>query len=325
MADLTTLYMGLSLRNPVIAGSSGLMKSLDNLRAAEDAGAGAVVLKSIFEEQILMEIKQGLNASDLGMHPEAFDYMNRLTREHSVDAHLSLIQSARAALQIPVIASIHCVSSGEWIEYSQRMENAGANALELNVLISDLGSNDASTIEARYFELIDSVHQVINIPVALKIGMQFTNLPKIIMSLSQRAEGLVLFNRYWSPDIDLEQRTIVPAPPFSQPSEISGPLRWIAMMSDQVDCDLCGSTGVHDARSALKLIAAGAKTVQVCSVLYLKGVSFIAELTRDMNAWLEQHQYSHVSEIRSTMGAVSPKEMAVWGRTQFMKYYSELE
>ena len=325
MADLTTSYMGLSLRNPMIAGSSGLMKSLDNLRAAEDAGAGAVVLKSIFEEQILMEIKQGLNASDLGMHPEAFDYMSRLTREHSIETHLSLIQSARTALEIPVIASIHCISSGDWVEYSRRMENAGAYALELNVLMSDLGFEDSLTIEKRYFELIDTIHQVVSIPVALKIGTQFTNLPKIIQSLSQKAEALVLFNRYWSPDIDLDHRRIVPAPPFSQPSEISVPLRWIAMMSDQVECDLCGSTGVHDAESALKLIMAGAKTVQLCSVLYQKGISYLADIIRNMEHWLEQHEYSHVSEIRSTMRAISPKEMAEWGRTQFMKYYSELE
>jgi dihydroorotate dehydrogenase (fumarate) len=135
----------------------------------------------------------------------------------------------------------------------------------------------------------------------------------------------VLFNRYWNPDIDLDQQTIVPAPPFSQPAEVSGPLRWIAMLSGQVDCDICGSTGVHNAESALKLLIAGAKTVQVCSVLYQKGIPFLADIIKDLHVWLESHHHSHISEIRSTMVATSPKEMALWGRTQFMKYYSELE
>lgn len=326
MADLTTQYMGLTLKNPVIAGSSGLMKSVEHLIEAESAQAGAVVLKSIFEEQILMEINQEMKSADLSMHPEALDYIHRLTREHSIDAYLQLIHSAKSSLTIPVIASVNCTSAGDWIEFSQRLEKAGADALELNVMISDYRGTDANSIEIRYFDILSAVQRNINIPVAMKIGVHFSNLPKMIFDLSKAgADSLVLFNRYWSPDIDIEKQAIIPAQPFSSPSEISLPLRWIAMLSDFVDCDLCGSTGVHDANAAIKLIFAGAKTVQMCSALYQNGISYLNQIVKDMNYWLDQHKYTHIDEIRGKMGSKSQKEMEVLGRAQFMKYYSELE
>lgn len=326
MADLTTHYMGLALKNPVIAGSSGLMKSVDHLIQAESAQAGAVVLKSIFEEQILMEVMQEMDASELNMHPESLDYIRRLTREHSIDAYLKLIQSAKSSLTIPVIASVNCVSAGDWIEFSQRLEGAGADALELNIMITDYRAVDANSIESRYFDILSAVQENINIPVAMKIGVHFSNLPKMILDLSEAgADGLVLFNRYWSPDIDIEKQSIVPAQPFSNPSEIALPLRWIAMLSDSVECDLCGSTGVHDADAAIKLILAGAKTVQVCSALYQNGISYIEEIVQGMDRWLDQHAHTHIDEVRGKMGSKSHKEIEIWGRAQFMKYYSELD
>ena len=326
MANLTTHYLGLQLRNPVIAGSSGLMNSIKNLESAEEAGAGAVVLKSIFEEQILMEIRQGLDQSDLHVHPEALDYMSRMTREHSIDAHLKLIRTAKASLHIPVIASVNCIHSGEWMEYSRRIEDAGADALELNVFITDVSAAGSAEIESRYLRILSDIQDQISIPVVMKIGSQFSNPAKMIRDLSrQGADGLVLFNRFWSPDIDVDKSTIVPASPFSAPAELSLPLRWIALLSDQVDCDLCGSTGVHDHEAVIKLIMAGAQTVQVSSILYKNGIAHLKTILQGMHDWLDGHQHAHIDEIRGMMSSKSDQETKIWGRAQFIQYYSELE
>ncbi|MBN2103870.1 dihydroorotate dehydrogenase-like protein [bacterium] len=326
MANLTTHYLGLTLKNPIIAGSSGLMKSIDNLKEAETAGAGAVVLKSIFEEQIMAEIKQELDVSNLEMHPEAMDYIRRSTRENSIDAHLRLIESAKSSLSIPVIASINCMRAGEWTEFGRRIENAGADALELNVLVTDYDRFEPREIESKYLELLISIKNQVSIPIAMKISSQFTNLPHIIQTLSgNNVDGLVMFNRYWNPDIDIEGQVIVPASSFSSSKELYTPLRWIAMISNRITCDICGSTGVHDSNAAIKLIMAGAQTVQVCSILYQKGISYLSTLIQGVHKWLDDHEYSHIHQIRKIMGQKSQKELDKWGRVQFMKYYSELE
>lgn len=325
MADLTTSYMGLNLKNPIIAGSAGLMKTLENLKAAEAAGAGAVVLKSIFEEQILMEVKQELDSSSFNAHPEAMDYLTRLTREYSIDAHLKLIQSAKSALRIPVIASIHCNRAGEWMEYSRRLENAGADALELNVLVTDYQC-DSPEIESKYVDILSGVKKQTTVPVAMKISSQFTNLPRMVRLLSEHgADGLVMFNRYWNPDIDIDKKAIIPARPFSSPRELSTPLRWIARLSEGVDCDICGNTGVHDSDAALKLMMAGARTVAVCSILYEKGISHLSPLIQGIHDRMKGLGCTRIDEIRGIMGSKYQNERVEWSRTQFMKYYSELE
>jgi len=326
MVDLTTHYMGLCLKNPIIAGSSGLMASIEHLKQAEAAGAAAVVLKSIFEEQILLEIKQGLDDSNLGFHPEAMDYISRLTREYSIDSHLKLVKSAKHSLDIPIIASINCIRAGEWVEYGQRLEQAGADALELNVFVTDYFHNNAVEIESQYIELLSTIKNQVNIPIAIKISSQFTNLPNMVHALSeQHVDGLVMFNRYWKPDIDIEKLEITSADPFSLPEELYHSLRWIAMLSYKAGCDICGSTGVHDSKAVIKLIMAGAQTVQVCSILYQKGISHISTIIQGIQKWMEIHGYAHIHEIRGIMSSKSRKEIQKWGRTQFMKYYSELD
>jgi len=323
MADLTTIYLGMELRNPVIAGSSGLTNNVENLKELEKYGAGAVVLKSIFEEQILMETQKEVQASDLGIHPEAAGYLTTMTKEHSVYRYLDLIEQAKKAISIPVIASVNCLTDGEWTTFAKRIQEAGADALELNILITDYKQNDSRKIEKNYFKIVDKVKDIVGIPLALKVSTLFSNIPQMLTDLSRTgAAGLVLFNRYWSPDIDLDEMTITSGSVCSSPDEITVPIRWIGLLSELIECDISGTTGVHDGNGVVKLVAAGATTVQVCSALYINGLEYIGTIINQVDNWLTGHDYKTVDEIRGLLGSKSPAERKVFGRAQFMKYYT---
>lgn len=327
MADLTTHFLGLEMKNPVIAGSSGLTNTVENIRKFEDLGAGAVILKSIFEEQIVLETKQDMEASFAGSHPEAMDYLERLTMEHSISKYLDLIEEAKDSVDIPVIANVNCLTGGEWVGYAEKIEAAGADALELNVLNTDYFEMDSAAIEQNYFDIIEAVTSRLSIPVAMKIGTLFTNLPKMIISLGNGTSlsGLCLFNRYWSPDLDIEKKQIVAANPFSSPDEVTIPLRWIGMVSDQVECDLAASTGVYDGKSVIKLLMAGATAVQVCSALYKNGVEHIKGIVDEVDAWVESSEYDSIEALRGSMASKTDEERKVFGRAQFMKRYVGME
>ena len=327
MANLKTHFLGLKLKNPVIAGSSGLTNSVDNVKKLEDLGAGAVILKSIFEEQILHETRQDMEVSFAGSHPEAMDYLERLTMEHSISKYLDLIEAAKEALDIPVIANVNCLTGGEWVSYAQKIEAAGADALELNVLNTDYFEMDSVAIERNYFDIIEAVSRQISIPVSMKIGTLFTNLPKMIIALGNNTNlsGLTLFNRYWSPDIDVDKGQVVSANPFSAPGEVTIPLRWIGMVSDQVQCDLAASTGVYDGKSVVKLILAGATVVQVCSALYKNGLEHIKPIISELESWMDHNGHENVEVFRGQFASKTADERQVFGRAQFMKRYAGTE
>lgn len=326
MADLTTKYLGLTLKNPLIVGSSGLTAKLDSLKIISDLGAGAVVLKSIFEEQILFETQKELENVDVHVHTEATDYLNRMTKEHSIYQYLKLIEGAKKAVPIPVLASVHCLSDGDWINFSKKIELAGADALELNILITEFAGKTSAEIENVYFNIIEKVKSSVKIPVAIKIGAYFSNLPNMIIKLSKSGvDGLVLFNRYWSPNVDLKKMEIISGNVFSHPDELTTPLRWIGLVSDQVDCDICGSTGVHDGESALKLISVGATAVQVCSALYKKGLEHVSVILAQIETWMKEHNYKSIGEIRGKLKPTNAEQRKIFGRAQFMKYYASLE
>jgi dihydroorotate dehydrogenase (fumarate) len=323
MADLRTTYMGMELKNPVIAGSSGLTSNVQNLKEIEKHGAGAVVLKSIFEEQILYESDKEVEASDLGFHPEAMAYLSTMTKEHSVYNYLGLIEEAKKAVSIPVIASVNCLTDGEWTTFAKRIQDAGADALELNVLIMDYKDNDSKTIEKKYFRIAEKVKGIVSIPFSLKLSILFSNLPQMLTGLSRTGvSGLVLFNRYWSPDIDLDEMAITSGSIYSSPEEITVPIRWIGLISDLIECDIAASTGVHDGNAVLKMISVGATTVQVCSALYINGIEYIAKIVKQVETWLDTHGYKNLDEIRGTLGPKTNEERKVFGRVQFMKYYT---
>ncbi len=328
MADLSTTYLGLKLKSPLIVGSSGLTSHVKAIIEHEKNGAGAVVLKSLFEEQIKLEAEKVLHIKSAhNLYAEAQDYIMNYTRSQNVDSYLKLIEEAKKAVKIPVIASINCVSADEWPAFARKIEEAGADALELNVFIlpSDF-TRDSEDNERVYFRVIDNVKKNVSLPVALKVSYYFTNLARFIQRLSFTGiQGLVLFNRFFSPDIDLKHRKIIPANVFSSPQEISIPLRWISILAKRVKCDLAASTGVHSAEAAVKLLLAGAQSVQVVSALYLKGNEFLKTLTKGLMDWMDANGYRKIEDFRGQMCQENSEDPAAYERVQFMKHFSGIE
>jgi dihydroorotate dehydrogenase (fumarate) len=322
MTDLTTHYLGLTLNNPVIVGSSGLTNETDKIRKLEELGAGAVVLKSLFEEQIQYEA--GHLTKDLS-YPEAYDYIMRYTRSNSLEEYLRLIENAKRTVKIPIIASINCFSASEWVGFAKDIEKAGADAIELNIFYLLTNKDIASDKhEQLHFDVVTKIREKSGIPISVKIGMHFTNLVKLVNNLYLRgSKGIVLFNRFYAPDIDVENMKIIAANVFSTPSEIRNSLRWVGILSDQVEkIDISASTGVHDGQGVIKQILAGAKTVQVCSVLYKKGVEQLPVIIHDLQTWMERHHYKNPEDFRGKLNYRNIPDPTVYERSQFMKYFS---
>lgn len=328
MVNLQTSYMGLTLKNPIIVGSSGLTNSVENILQIEKNGGAAVVLKSLFEEQIKHSASSTIVQNEFGnSYPEAEDYIRNYTRENDVANYLRLISESKKAVSIPIIASINCISDTEWITFAKQIEDAGADALELNVFVlpSDPG-REAAQNEAVYFDIVQKVLKVVTIPVALKISYYFSSLAKTITKLSWTGvKGLVLFNRFFSPDIDIEQLEVKTTNVFSSPSDIAISLRWIAMMSSHVSCDLAASTGVHDGKGLIKQLLAGAKAVQIASVLYKKGFKEIEQMLETLENWMERKNYNRLSDFIGIMSVAETKNPAAYERVQFMKHFSGIE
>ncbi len=328
MVNLETTYMGLKLKNPVIVGSSGLTNSVENIIEIEKNGAAAVVLKSLFEEQINYAAnKTFMQDESANLYPEAEDYIRNYTRQNDVSKYLDLIKKAKAAVQIPIIASINCKSGDEWISFAKSMEDAGADALELNVFVlpsdPDKSSEDNEKV---YFQIVEEVLKTVNIPVALKISHYFSSLAGTVTKLSWTGiKGLVLFNRFFSPDIDIENFEIKTSNVFSTPSELSISLRWIAMLSSSVKCDLAASTGVHDGKALIKELLAGAKAVQIASVLYKKGFKEIGSMLEELENWMERKNFISLDQFVGKMSVEKAKNPAAFERVQFMKHFSGIE
>jgi len=324
MVDLSTQYLGMKLKNPVIAGSSGLTNSVKSIQDLEQSGAGAVVLKSIFEEEIAFEYDDILKeASEEGVNLDQFDYYDFHIKGEKLDKYTSLIEDSKKAVSIPVIASINCVYSHEWTSFAKQLQTAGADALELNMffLPSEFGRTTEEK-EKAYFQIIEKVQKEVNIPIALKISYYFSNLGPMIQKLSETGiAGLVLFNRFYSPDFDIDKMEVVSSNVFSSPSDLPTSLRWIAIMAERVSCDLAASTGVHDGTALIKQILAGANAVQVASTLYKNGKGQIAEMLNTLEAWMDKKGYSSLSDFRGKMSQAKSSNPAAYERVQFMKYF----
>lgn len=328
MIDLSTTYMGLPLRSPVIVGSSGLTKSLKNLEEMDARGAGAVVLKSLFEEQIKVEVRKVFSYEDAqSAYTEAEDYIRNYAREQTLDEYLNLIQEAKSKLSIPVIASINCTSSREWPAFAKNIEKAGADALELNVFVLPSSvDSDGKSYEKIYFEIVEKVKKEVNIPVSLKLSSYFSGFANMVKKLSWTGvKGIVLFNRFFNPDIDLDEMRIKAAHLYSDPEEISFSLRWIAILSGQLQTDLCASTGVHDGKGVVKQLLAGAKAVQVCSTLYKNGLSQLDPIHQELKTWMETHNYQKIDDFRGKMSQKMSQNPAAFMRVQFMKHFAGIE
>jgi dihydroorotate dehydrogenase (fumarate) len=322
MISLTTRYLGLDLKSPVIVSSSGLTASVEKIRHFEEAGAGAVVLKSLFEEQISFDAGKMVENR---VYSEAFDYISGYVKNNAVEEYLRLIEAAKKTVKIPVIASINCMLVNEWVSFAREIEKAGADALELNMFfVPTHPEKSPEKYEERYHELVVRVKKEIKIPLTIKLGNHFTNLVGMVNSLYVRgASGVVLFNRFYEPDLDIEKMEIISSGVFSSPSDMRQTLRWVGLVSDKVkQMDISASTGIHDGKAAIKQILAGAKTVQICSVLYKKGEEQITAINNEITDWMKRKGYKTLDDFRGKLNASHIADPSVYMRAQFMKYFS---
>lgn len=319
--------MGLKLKNPIIVGSSGLTNSVEKIRDLERYGAGAVVLKSLFEEQLLMEQEKANDQNDFD-YPEAMDYLKSYAADYSYADFIQLIRGAKVAVDIPVIASVNCVSMGKWTDFAKKIEEAGADALELNIslLPSDMYKTSAQN-EKTYFDIIEAVRKQINIPIALKMSHYSAGLAHLISQLSftKMVDAFVLFNRYYAPDINVDDLSITSSGVLSRPENISDSLRWVALLSGKIKTPIAASTGVHSGEDVVKQILVGATAVQVVSALYKNGIVYVQEILKGLEAWMKEKGYESLDDFRGQLNYVKSHQPEAFERIQFMKYFGGFE
>jgi len=324
MVDLSTRYLGLTLDNPIVCSSSPMMQELDNLRRMEDAGAGAVVLHSLFEEQITLESK------DLDHHlfhgsesyGEAVSYFPDLeSYKLGPEAYLEHIRAAKAALKIPVIASLNGISTGGWVSWAKKMEQAGADALELNTyFVATDPEVSGSQLEEMYLELVRDVKASVSIPVAVKLSHFFSAIPNLCASMDQLGiDGLVMFNRFYQPDFDLDRLEVVPRLTLSSPSELLLRLHWVAIMAGRLKADMAVTGGVHGATDVVKSMMAGAKVAMMTSALLHHGIDHLTKVKFELTQWLEAHEYSSIAQMQGSMSQQKVAEPAAFERANYMK------
>ncbi len=322
--DLTTTYMGMALKNPIVPSSSPLSESLDNIRKMEDAGAAAVVMYSLFEEQITLESHQLDHYLSYGVEgfAEALSYFPEMeTYKVGPDEYLERIRLAKEAVDIPVIGSLNGVSTGGWIEYARRIEEAGADALELNVyyIPTDLEMTGAQ-VEQLYLDVLRDVKKVVAIPVAVKLSPYFSATANMAHRLAETgAAALVLFNRFYQPDFDLENLEVVPSLVLSRPYELRLPLRWVAILYGRLPLDFAITSGVHSVEEVLKGLMAGAKVTMMASELLQNGMQRIGEVLEGMAHWMEEYEYESVAQMQGSMSQQSVAEPAAFERANYMK------
>lgn len=324
MPDLTTTYLGLNLKNPLVSSSSPLCRDLGLLRQMEDSGAAAVVLHSLFEEQITSEGRrpQPRRSRLLGDYAEdAVHFLDLPAYRAGPEAYLEHILRAKAALSIPVIASLNAVSSGGWVNYARDIERAGADALELNMYFLPTDpSLRSDQVEERYADLLVDIKRVVTIPLAVKLSPFFSSLPAMAQRLVRAgARGLVLFNRFPQPDIDLEMLSARPHLLLSTSSDLLLPLHWIALLYGQITADLALTSGVHTAGDVMKGLLAGARITMLASELIQNGVGRLSDILKDLRAWLFRHGYESVAQIRGRLSQLSSAEPAAFERAQYLK------
>jgi dihydroorotate dehydrogenase (fumarate) len=327
MTDFTTTYLGLELKNPLVVSASPLTEELGNIRHMEDSGASAVVLHSLFEEQISLE------SDDLHRHlsegtesfAESLTFLPDMTRyNRGPDGYLELIRQAREAVGIPVIASLNGVSPGGWLSYAQKMEEAGASALELNIYFLATDPDvPAAEIEQRYCDLVTRVKENLQIPVAVKLGPYFTALANFVRRIDQAgADALVLFNRFYQPDFDLENLEVLPSVALSNSHELLLRLHWTAILYGQVRADLAVTGGVHTAEDVLKSMMAGAKVAMMTSALLRNGISHLEGVRAGLAEWMEEHEYESIRQMQGSLALESVPNPAAFERANYMRVLS---
>jgi len=325
--DLTTTYMGLKLRTPLVPSASPLSDELDNIKRLEDSGAAAIVLHSLFEEQLRKESAE----LDFHLHhgtesfAEALSYFPEPEELFlGPEEYLKHIAAAKQAVKIPIIASLNGSTPGGWTAYAKQIQQAGADALELNIysIPTDAGLS-GSDLETTYEDILKAVKKEVTIPVAVKLSPFFTNFANVAKRLSDAgANGLVLFNRFYQPDIDLESLEVKPNILLSTPMAMRLPLRWIAILYGRVSASLAGTSGIHRASDALKMLMAGADVTMLCSALLRHGPAHIGSVEREMIAWMEQHEYESVKQLKGSLSQKNCEDPTSFERAQYMRAIS---
>lgn len=327
--DLSTTYLGLKLRTPLVPAASPLSEDIDNIKRMEDAGASAVVLYSLFEEQLRRDRVELAEALEHGTFstPEALTYFPEPEEFHlGPEEYLKHISRAKAAVNIPVIASLNGSSPGGWTHYAKAIQLAGADALELNIyyIPTDMDLSSAE-VEQAYIDILKAVKRAVNIPVAVKLSPFFTNFAYMARRLEQAgADGLVLFNRFYQPDIDLESLEVKPSILLSTPMAMRVPLRWLALLFGKLPISLAATSGIHRASDVLKMLMAGADVTMLCSTLIRHGVSQISVIERDLLAWMEEHEYTSVTQLKGSLSQKNCPEPSAFERAQYMRAITQL-
>lgn len=322
--NLSTTYMGMSLKNPVVPSASPLSMTLDGIRRMEDAGAGAVVMYSLFEEQITQEGHQLDHYLTYGAesYGEALSYFPEMERYNvGPDEYLDRIRRAKEAVDIPIIGSLNGVSTGGWIDYAKKIEDAGADALELNIYyIPTDPAMTGAAVEEMYVNIVRDVKSSVNFPVAVKLGPYFSSVANISYRLAAvGADALVLFNRFYQPDFDLEQLAVVPHLVLSDSNELRLPLRWVAILYGRVPVDFAITSGVHTHLDVLKCMMAGASVAMMASVLLESGIRHISEVLDNLQVWMDEHEYESIAQMRGSMSQQHCAEPAAFERANYMK------
>ncbi len=321
MKNLETTYLGLKLKSPVIASSSPFTAKADRIAQLERAGVGAVVLKSIFEEQIAGEAAALERYSD---YPEAAAYLSRYLGGDYIKSFSDMIKELKRTVSIPIIASINCTSDGAWVDYAKTLEQAGADAIELNIFIQPrTQALTAAKIEEIYADIVSDVASKVRMPVSVKLSNRFTNVFNVAEELYNRgAKGFVLFNRMFEPDIDVDRMAVVGADALSENSELRNSLRSIAFASSILpQADFAVSTGVHTGDDVLKCLLAGAKAVEICTAIYNDGMEVIGKMNSRVAAWMEERDYTTIDQFRGVMNAKLAPNSDVYGRVQYMRFF----
>jgi dihydroorotate dehydrogenase (fumarate) len=327
--NINAKFMGLNIKSPIIVGSCGLTAEIETLKQMDNAGAGAVVLKSVFEEQILQQANNNLRNADYYGFPEAYDYIKENSQSHAIEKYLNLLRQAKQNLSIPVIASINCISNSEWLNFATKLEAEGADGIELNMFVlpsdTDLTTED---VERFYEDTIHIIKRAVAIPISIKISTYFTSLARFVQKLSWLGiSNLNIFNRFCLTDIDIETLTTKPAHIKTSQDEIYDTIRWCAILSSVKNhkCSLTAGGGVHHEEDVIKLLLAGADTIQTVSAIYLQGVDFIQKSNERLATWMQEKNYSALSDFKGMLAIDKEQQASSFHRVQFMKYFADIK
>lgn len=325
--DTKTKYLGLELKSPIVVGSCGLTADVEKMVQMEAAGAGAVVVKSVFEEQIIHDIKRNTHmVAPTESYGVSYEYIAQHVADDSLEKHFSMIREAKRRLTIPVIGSINCFSYENWLTYAKKFQDTGCDALELNMAILPYETAmSADDVERTFTQIINTLRKSITIPISIKVGPYFTDMAKQMQQLSWMGiQGVTMFNKSVQVDIDLEKETLKNASFLSTPEEMHNTLRWVALLSRKMRCDISASTGVFTSDDVIKMLLAGAASVQVVSCLYKNGIDTLRELNSGLQAWMEKKGYESIDKFRGKLAVAPAEKASVAMRTQFMRYFAEI-